>query len=381
MRLLSLSKYLLEEGYGVSVLCLSEECIRSFDPKGLSATIPEGVDVFTYGITTKHWSHVKKNSINEKEFERALNKLLSERSFDAAIVSVGPFYTLKPVIQVKKKGIPYIVDYRDLNISSPEKRKRNGIIRKCKMWMSFPCMYLREKKCLEDATYVTVVAPEMRENITEFFRIDEGKFAVAYNGYDDVTLNDVKLRVPDPAQFTIGYFGKLMYYNQKLTRMLFSAIEDLNRQGTGIRFLHIGPENPAIQDYFAERGFNQNDWYYCTGQMNYKEGIKLLSSCNAFALEYAYPEGPGTKVFDYIYLNRPIVGVTKPGISLEKLLRRFDYSFICHTQQEIMNAFLYLVSHKNLPLMDGETTELNAFSRSKQNRIFKNLLEKIERGI
>jgi len=378
IRVLSLSKYLLNQGYDVTVMCLSEECIRSFDPKGLCSTIPPGIKVITYSIDTSRKSHMRKNRANEKVFNKALSQLLQKEVFDTVILSVGPFYTLRSMRIIKKAGIPFIIDYRDLNISSPDKRKRTGIINKIKFWVYYPGMYSREKECLKNATYIVVVAPEMRENMSSYFKIDRTKFAVAYNGYDDVSLEGVELLEPDPDQYTIGYFGKLMYYNQSLTHRLFNAIEDYNLQGHKVRFLHIGPENPTIQTYFSEHDLNSDGWYSCVGQKNYQDGIKLLSSCNACALEYAYAEGPGTKVFDYIYLNKPIIAVVKPGISLEKLLRQFDHSFICYEKEDVLNALNELAKDRTMKLTEGNSELLESFSRTKQNMVFKELLDKIK---
>ena len=376
IRVLSLSKYLMNLGYEVSVLCLSEECIRSFDPKGLSSTIPAGINVITYDIETRLRSHVKKNRINEKKFNEALSNLLLREAFDVAIISVGPFYTLRSMRILKATGIPYIVDYRDLNISSPEKRKRKGIINKLKMLLYYPGMYSREKECLKNATYITVVTPYMKENMSSYFKVQESKFAVAYNGYDDVALEGMKHLEPDPDHYTIGYFGKLMYYNQELTGSLLNAIEDYNRQGHKVRLLHIGPENPAIQAYFIEHDLNSDGWYSCVGQKNYKEGVELLSSCNACALEYMYPEGPGTKVFDYIYLNKPILAVIRSGIFLESFLQQFDHSFICYEK-----ALNELVQERDMKLTEWKPGLLEEFSRTRQNRVFKELLDKIEHGV
>lgn len=380
IRVLSLSRHLLSVGHEVSVLCLSEECIRSFDPKGLSASVPEGVKVYTYDISINNESYVKRNAINEKQFNLAFHKLLMQRKFDVVILSVGPFYTLRPMRQLKTLGIPYIVDYRDLNISSPDKRKRNGIVNKIKMIVTFPNMYFREKRCLSGALYVTVVAPEMKKNMARFFGIDERKFTVVYNGYDDVALEGLALRAPTADQYTIGYFGKLMYYNKDLTEMLFSALEEINKQEVQVRFLHIGPENQDIQTYFNDTKMNKHGWYVCAGQKSYKEGMELLSSCNACALEYAYPEGPGTKIFDYIFLNKPVIGVTRPGISLEKLLKKFDHAFICHDTQKIVDAIRTLLDNKNMRLVDKNTEIITEFSRNKQNSVFSELLEEIGQG-
>ena len=382
IRVLSLSRFLVNAGHDVSVLCLSEKSVKKMDAKGLTATIPENVKLYTYDITTNCNSTVKKTAINAKEFRAVLRKLLLKERFDSAIVSVGPFYTLNALDELQRTKIPYILDYRDLNISSADKRKRKGVINKLKMILSFPGMFSREKKGLKNADYVTVVSEEMKNNLVDYFHVEKEKVFVAYNGFDDYLLSEFSNAQSDNEYFTIGYFGKLMYYNKDLTVKLFEAIDKLNSSNNTVKFLHIGPENPAINSYFTESGLNKTGWYSCTGQMDYAEGVQRLSNCDVCALEYAYYEGPGTKVFDYIYLNKPIIGVTKPGIPLEKLLKRFDNGFVCHDTNEVMKAIQEIRQRKIKCLIEDEQPEavIYGYSRSKQNEVFGKLLENVNRG-
>lgn len=378
IRVLSISRYLVNTGFEVSVLCLSEDCVREMDKDGMTSQVPEGIDVHTYSVSVHVSGTMKKNSINEKEFREALGGLLAKKTFDAAIVSAGPFYTFRALDELRSRKIPYIVDYRDLNISSADKRKRKGLKNKAKMLLTFPTMYRREKKCLKGAKYVTVVSPEMRDNLADFFRIDKQKIHVAYNGYDDYLLSKRTFQKEIEGSFVLGYFGKLMYYDRNLTLQLFDAIEDLNQNGLEISLLHIGPTNHEINDFFADKGYNRSGWYSCTGQMPYVEGVERLASCHACVLEYAYPEGPGTKVFDYIFLNKPIIGVTKPGIPLESMLKQFDHAYVCHSKQDVISALDEIKRQEIHCLLEGEDAhdKIFAFSRSKQNDVFKQLLLK-----
>lgn len=372
IRMISLSRYLVAHGHKVTVLCLSEETLKRIEPKELTAEIPKGVIVKYYDITVKADSLIKKNALNSKEFADALNVILDVNTYDAVLVSGGPFYTFPAMKYITQRHIPYMVDYRDLHISSPDKRKRNGLINTVKFWLTYPFRYYQEYSCVKRAARISVVAPEMAENLQAYFHLPEKKFTTIYNGYDDVQLEGLEYKPNEKNTFRIGYFGKLMYYNQEYTKMLFRAIEQLDRSGAKIEFLHIGPENPAIQSFLEQEKMNGNQWYVCTGLMNYRKGIELLSSCNAYALEYAYPEGPGTKIFDYICLNKPVIGITRPGIMLEKLIKSFDHGYICHTENEIVNALLDIESNNISVLIDGNQADIRikAYSRSHQNREF-----------
>lgn len=383
IRMISLSRYLIDKGHRVTVLCLSEEILKITDPKGLCAKIPEGVNVITYKITLKCNSLMRKNALNEKECLTALKQVLKNDQFDVVLVSGGPFYTFHSMREVRKKHIPYVVDYRDLHLSSPEKRKRDSFIDKMKFLVSYPARFYQEFSCIRPADRITVVAPEMKESLSRYFHISKDKFRVVYNGYDDAILKGLQPKYLNKKSFTIGYFGKLMYYNQEYTKRLFRAIEELNSAETKVELLHIGPENPMIQDYFSSNGFNQDKWYKCTGLMNYRDGMEILAGCDACALEYVYPEGPGTKIFDYICLNKPIIGITKPGIPLEKLLSNFKHAFICHSKEDITMAISNLIENNIKVLMDGSQAQelIDTYARSRQNAVFESVLKELAREV
>lgn len=379
IRIISLSRYLTGKGHKVTVLCLSEKILKLTDPKGLSAQVPDGVEVVTYEITLQCKSLMKKNSLNEKECLSALKRVLNKNHFDVVLVSGGPFYTFRSMREVKKKHIPYVVDYRDLRLSSPDKRKRDSFIDRIKFFISYPARYYQEFSCIRSADRITVVAPEMRDNLSSYFHLSKDKFVVVYNGYDDAVLKDLTPQYTSKDHFTIGYFGKLMYYNKDYTKQLFYAIEELNAVGHKVRLVHIGPENPIIQNFFSQEKLNQIQWYKCTGLMNYREGMEILAGCDACALEYVYPEGPGTKIFDYICLNKPVIGITKPGISLEKLLKRFEHAYICHSKNDVRNAISDLIANNINTLMDGSQTQevIASYSRSCQNAVFETVLKEL----
>lgn len=379
IRMISLSRYLVGKGHMVAILCLSINTLEKMDPQGLSARIPDEVEIIPYDILHECNSIMKKNLINQKECCVALASLLEKQRFDVALISGGPFYQFRCSVLLKKNKIPFIVDYRDLHISSPIKRKRIGVINRLKFSISFPARFFQEYNCIRHADMITVVAPEMKENIASYFKISESKIKIVYNGFDDAMLEGIEINQSDNKVFTIGYFGKLMYYDQELSQMLFQAINKINCKKIKVKILHIGPENSNIYDYFKANQIKGEQWYECLGQKEYRKGMECLASCDACVLEYAYPEGPGTKVFDYIFLNKPIIGVLKPGISLEKLLKKFDNAFVCHSEEEIIRALQCLVSGKIKELIDSSDSKdiIQKYARSTQNERFEKLMETI----
>ena len=108
IRLISLSRYLIEKKHKVTVLCLSKKTLLEMDPNGLSASVPEGVIVIPYDVTLVSDSLMKKNMINQKECCTALKELLKHEIFDVALISGGPFYQFKASEILRKNHIPFI---------------------------------------------------------------------------------------------------------------------------------------------------------------------------------------------------------------------------------------------------------------------------------
>ncbi|MGN1268608.1 MAG: glycosyltransferase [Candidatus Aphodocola sp.] len=379
-RIISLSRFLVKNGNDVTVLCLSEETLKEMDKNGLTATIPNGVKVVSYNITNNCNSLMKKNFINERECKKALEKELKNNEYDIIFISVGPFYTMYSMKIARKNKIPYVLDYRDLHLSSPDKRKRKGFINKLKFLLSYPARFFQEYICIKNASKITVVSPEMKKNLCGYFHVGAEKVEVVFNGYDDYSLKNITRGKINKSIFYIGYFGKLMYYNKNFTIMLFNVLERLNKKGYKIKLMHIGPQSKEIEQFFSTKLKCKENIYEYVGQKDYKAGIELLTTCNAYYLEYEMPEGPGTKIFDYIFLNKPIIGVVKPKISLERLLNKFENAFVCYDEDDIEKAITKIIDKKIVVLANDEKNKVSKYSRDFQNKKVEKLLTSIVSG-
>lgn len=382
IRVLSLSRYLVKQGFDVSVLCLSRRSLERLAPNELCAEIPDGVNVITYDLGIDGSSILKKSIRQINAFRQELAQLLSREKFDAALISGGPFYTFPASNLFRQYAVPYIVDYRDLHVSCREKRKHGFSISTAKYWLTFPFRVWREWSCVRKANAVTVVYPDMKTNLCKFFHIDPASVHVCLNGFDEEEIAKARMAIEeqlpeksDQKSFTIGYFGKLMYYDSNYTRMFFGAMDRLRSSGMNVRMLHIGPSSGSIEKLLERDEYHLSSWYRCTGLMDYGLGVANLSKCNAFYLEYIAPEGPGTKIFDYIYLNKPVVALVKPGIAMERFLGRFDGAFICHSEEEIEEALRRVIGgEKSLLLNENERV---LYSRRAQNEKLEMLLNEI----
>lgn len=380
IRVISLSKHLLERGHHVTVLCLSKSALKSLAPGELCAEVPQGVETVEYDLCQGGSSLLVKGMRQSRQFNRELKRLLTERQFDVALISGGPFYTFPASSLLRKHDIPYVVDYRDLHVSCREKRRRGNLLSSIKYWLTFPVRVWQEWPCVRCADAVTVVHSQMKENICSFFHVDSEKVHVCLNGFDEKALEGILLnRRTFPANgsagsshFTVGYFGKLMYYDRDFTRNFFQAVSQLRGEGLDIRMKHIGPASSEIERLLAVNEYDLVSWYTCTGLMDYRSGMEALSHCDAFYLEYAAPEGPGTKIFDYVYINKPVVAMVKKGITLESFLGRFQGAYVCHSQEDIAAALRDVAEGGRKFLLDDR--ERMQYSRLIQNDKFEKIL-------
>lgn len=98
-----------------------------------------------------------------------------------------------------------------------------------------------------------------------------------------------------------------------------------------------------------------------------------MSGCDMFAMDYVHPTGLGTKIFDYIHLNKPTLVVAPGDIHFAGFVSRFENCFRAETEEDIYNA-LRTVHDRKLTALD-ETVDVDQFSRRHQNKRFAELLE------
>ena len=108
--------------------------------------------------------------------------------------------------------------------------------------------------------------------------------------------------------------------------------------------------------------------------MSYEEGMALLGTADFFIVEDTSPDDVGTKIYDYIYFNKPVVAATPPNIPLAKLVRTFENGYVCSTDKEV-EAAMYKVVTEHPEKLDGEL-DPGKYSRKVQNQnIINRMLE------
>lgn len=363
-RMISLAVFLQKQGHKVSVIRNLQDSLKN----QYTAKEPAGIDY----VDIKLREALPFDRM-EDLYCKKIDELLNESSFDCAVLSVGPYYTLKSVEIIKLNyRIPVIIDFRDLyahEVLRPEGLK--NVIGHFVFYRR-RCRKEQPAVCLADA--VVTVVPDDRKRMSKYYSDYVGKIVTISNGYDEERLTGVEKSDSEEGEkttFRIGVFGKLSSYSKSLTKKLFKAVKRVQDQGYSVELLHMGPSEPETAAFAEKLGLHEGTYHYL-GSQEYSAGMSLLSKMDALSLVYCSPTGYGTKVFDYIYLNKPILLMGRKGTALGKFVRSFKNGFECVTVAQYEKAMLRIIENK-AQLLDPEINP-EMYSRKKQNNKFAELI-------
>lgn len=312
---------------------------------------------------------------NMKAYKNAMKSQLKDEEYDAVIISVGPYYTLPLTAIIKKYSqAKVILDYRDLwSISFRGNEKSNRI-------KSFIKSFLIEKPALKAADVVTCCDEESLEALKKQYQfLYHVPCRTVLNGYDDQELIGLKLseRKTSDSSVTIAIYGKFEVYiginNLKWFAKSISEIEKANSKK--VRILHFGREETALRKALEQ----ENICYEWGGYVKYRDGMEQLNSRADILLAandvyYGY----GTKMFDYIFLNKPVLMYAVPGSTLYRFVNEFENGYAFSNAEELNHALQKLENTPNCYL--DNHIEPEKFSRSRQNVVFQNVITSLTDG-
>lgn len=372
MRMMSLSKYLLDKGHNVVVFRNSPhlwpaDTLKSIPPNGMNIIDVEASGNFEQCV---------------ERYYGKLNEYYEKNEVDIALYSCNPYYTIVAAEKIKKgRGAEFVIDFRDLWIK--DEALTRSIPRIIKKFLSRLPYRKYERLCVREASAVITVSPRDCECLKKQYPKDSGKIQVVYNGYDEarlsVGLDEDGVRVIDNIEnqiskvYSIGVFGKFGYYDYKYVCELLKAVKSLNAKGYNVKIVHIGEldKNSRIAMKKNEFPFEQ---YIGTGYMDYTAGMKILAGVDMNCLIVHYKRGLGTKLFDYIYLDKPIVYFAPKDSAIADVLKQADNSFICQDSGDAAAAIENIIVNKIKSL---EMKDRKKFSRVTQNESYESILSQI----
>ena len=365
LRMGSLARFLLKTGHSLTIVKLSDSCYPAEEAGGTQ--VP--------GITYVEFS----NEQNFKETALRLYSILEDLamldSFDCCLVSCGPYFTLEPVLRLWERFyIPFIVDYRDLWLYQPQPIKSlRMLFGRYKKRLLFHGL---EKKVLNACSAFITCSPPPLQTMIDHYPFIKGKAFCVFNGYDfPKGMPAASLSSHSKGQeIQICNLGKLAYYSSRGARCLFLAAGSLIKKGYSIRIVHIGSAEP-LQEIIRKTGFPQ-EYYKNLGLLPYEEAISAAASAHICVTICDYPIGLGTKLYDYIYLNKPVVAYVPKHSEFAEVLSKAENAFVCQSAEQMSSAFETIIAENRLTLTDNKAFA-EQFSREDQNKKFLRILTEV----
>lgn len=359
-------KYLNNHGINTIILKADDKYY------GEHVTNEKNIPVETVSVTpNESLLKISSNLAWKNAYKKVAEKILKEEQIDGIFITGGPFHYFNLGSYFNKRyDVPYILDFRDpwyrsdVDNFSIKGRISNKIE-----------SFLEHRSVSRASLIINVTESLTEEYRNRYANISQDKFVTIYNGYDDSINLDPNDKNIDDSKDTLnlGIFGKFAYYNGGHLDLLLETIKKVQPYlNKDINIYYLGTEKEILS---KAKEYSLSDNIRYIGYVDYSEGMKILAQMDALLLNNRAKENLGTKVFDYIYLNKPILAFSSTDSEIGKLMNNFQNGFVVSTEEELKEALISIDSLQDKFL---DTEEQKAYySRNIQSDILLRYIFKI----
>ena len=211
---------------------------------------------------------------------------------------------------------PWVADFRDPWTRRPwlqaadRRGRRYRLLVKLEAWL------------VRYADHVVLNTEPMAEEFRQFYAAEpRDKFTAIPNGYDPDTFSVLSVADPPAAEpFTVTHAGSL--YRRRDPRPLLDAVHRLRQQGVlqpgTFRLNLIGSLDPDFQVPERIQSLQLQDWVTLLPPVAYRDSLGYLARSHLLLLIQpdTHLQVPG-KLFEYLYLGKPILALTGAGATAE----------------------------------------------------------------
>ncbi|MFQ5646064.1 MAG: glycosyltransferase family 4 protein [bacterium] len=306
---------------------------------------------------------------------RTGKKLIREKDPDLLFASLPVFssgiigWALK-----KATGKPLVIDFRDDWAENPAYRHPYAWGRRLNSWY--------ERKVVEAADLVILVTGW---SVSEFTRRYPNQKAYLFlpNGYDP-RLEKIKKRKKPSARLKklrLVHSGYVAL--ERDPSSFFEAAAQWLKEDPGLteRFsvIFVGSVERRYLEMAGQLGLD--DLFEFTGSLPYEENIRYLAGADAFLLlpSHNAPHSIPGKLYEYLYLGKPILAVSLPNASVD-LLKEWNWGSVADPgdKKEIRDRLEELLKRMERPGPEQRPDDrlIRSYSRADQaNRLAGRLKE------
>lgn len=366
-RMTALASYLSQKGEDVYVL-------KANDAE-YGAEIVEKTEAaekwHTISLPNAYSNGIVKKLARKGQYWKAVKEILKHTQIDVVIISGGPFnyFGIIPKIKNVWPNIKCVLDFRDVLDGTQCSVGSTSFLQK----VGFKADLATEKKAVACADLCLTVSEQMNRTYQRRYPCYSSKFINIQNGFDNVTLSqatqdkianytDFEHKTGEPLR--IGIFGKYGFYDSAYYDMLANCVQRMKEKGTQINIVQFGVNETALRECFESRGLSAH--YVFEPTVGYEKDLLKLQTCDAVIATNFLKEALGTKIFDYIWINRPIITINPhPDGEQIILTKKFQNGFACCDGDALEAAVEKLVQLECF-VLDSDEEKRMQFGRKHQ---------------
>lgn len=227
---------------------------------------------------------------------------------------------------------PWVADFRDEWSSNPYLKLSGRMFKR---------HLAAEREVLDNAAAIVGVTAGITGQLQSHAPEAPGIFMTVPNGYDPEDLvkvsnlpeNTAYQCAGDPKSLAITYTGSLNRERARLIQELIDCLEDLMKQGSlpagTIRLNLVGAER------YPDLDLAGRDWISVRGYVSHQEALVWMAGSDLLLLAEPNPSAFTGKVFEYLGLGRPVLGMVHPESPAAKLLQEAAAGWVAETPRQI----------------------------------------------
>ena len=393
IRMLSLSKLLISEKYEVHILSsksnyfehigydsilkkLNLHYINANIKKNIFNQISSQIYLFFYRILNFFFYNFFHSLIclgydqargKIKNYKLVSDRFIKIYQIKYIIISSPPFslFFISKYLKDNNNKIKIIHDYRD---SWTLRFNSNHFLKK------IASNYL-EKKIILSSDFVVCASESISKKIKENFKnYKSNNIRVILNGYNHIYNHNIKdISFTKNKPIKIGYFG-MISDNPRGYRNINEIYKKINCNEIKnlFRFHFYGPYNIKNKEIL------NSDIFFFHKTVDHSTAIKKMLEMDLLMLIHTEEETSEEvltgKLFDYIYVRKPIIVISKGNTEAGELVKKnkigfnFDLNLV-HLKKELIK-----IEKQDIPLNNLSETDYKNYSRDCQNQKFLEIL-------
>lgn len=282
----------------------------------------------------------------------ALFALRCRSRLTAAYMSGSPFYPFPlTFVFARLLRLPSVIDFRDSWSFNHgfDGRRPDGVWGRLRERV----FGMVERFSIKYASRVLFATPILEEEYANLFPEYRHKYVTILNGFDPDDVAGIGANRVSP-RTTLVLAGQFSRYVPHAVDGLMACL----RHNGQLHFLYLGEEH----ELFA----NKAQQYDVAGQVttlprvSYREALEFISGSDVALLATGLVNGVGTKIYDYLALDKPVLCLVPQGSNIARMfgdLPRVVISHPPHSVSRLIEALEQTIKCRNLPARPGAMAE------------------------